>query len=828
MNSDNSLPLAEIARWQIADPPARTGNVIAALPSIQRGAVWKVKQIEELWDSILRRFPIGAFVISPIDKIKYGTQPFKHQQDGVMLPEPTHHLLDGQQRATGIALGFFDIWRSELDSSNPKSALWIDLGEPPPNRDSDFLFRLVTRAHPWGYSRTDPDSRLSQPQIRSALGAFQTVNSDQYSNRRPEDFPLTLTWPWDADAPVPLPLLVSAVHKHNGDVSKATTTVWDRIKKLPFIAYEPREGLDEEKSIAPLSKQRDNVLKAFQNQNSHYAHRLSFVLQRLAKIVDQESTYRVPLLLLHHEFDDAPSPSKPTADDIAAQETPASQTEKKDPVELLFVRINSAGTPLAGEELIYSLLKSAWVEAPQFIDKLDHKPALPSRLAMFCIRLVLARCQLERRPQGTEKVNVPLPPTPSIAEFRRLVRNSNPAHPRFFETLQGFIQSDAGKRFGGAWTFLTDEKKDYTLPPVLAVELAQKAPDVFLLLLRWIDRLEDGSIDIANFDEKAHRRTLGFLTSLAWFAPDKTKAAAVVWHALQQEGNVENLKDFFNKKRFSDACRLDERYNLRMIPLPTPDEFEKFCKKTITGHQGCQGTITSADSKIWKDDGNWYYSRIEKMAENMKDSYANKLRSKNSANEDDFDLYGSTRSACQTFFDTLWDGRFILLYAQRDWLRKWFPGFKPSLPEYMEDKNRPWDYDHIHPQRYLRSDNGNSLRNIPQLIRDWHGSIGNLRAWPLEANRADSDISPAMKLKEINEVEKRYSMTCQQHKHKASFVKKEDWEWWQKSVPDDEKRDYLKSKEYHVARQALIMAIITRFNALYREWYESLKLSDLQ
>lgn len=43
------------------------GTMVAALPALQRAAVWNVKQIEELWDSMLRQFPIGAFIVSPID-----------------------------------------------------------------------------------------------------------------------------------------------------------------------------------------------------------------------------------------------------------------------------------------------------------------------------------------------------------------------------------------------------------------------------------------------------------------------------------------------------------------------------------------------------------------------------------------------------------------------------------------------------------------------------------------------------------------------------------------------------------------------------------------
>ena len=48
--------LEEIAKWELN--PEHSG---VELPSIQRGFVWKPKQIEDLWDSILRGYPIGSF-----------------------------------------------------------------------------------------------------------------------------------------------------------------------------------------------------------------------------------------------------------------------------------------------------------------------------------------------------------------------------------------------------------------------------------------------------------------------------------------------------------------------------------------------------------------------------------------------------------------------------------------------------------------------------------------------------------------------------------------------------------------------------------------------
>ena len=109
----NVLTLAEIAAWQIADDRlVQTGPadaaIVAGLPALQRGAVWKTQQVEEVWDSLVQGFPVGAFLVSPVNDAKrLGSAALKYQEDGI--PENTHYLLDGQQRATAIALGHLDI-----------------------------------------------------------------------------------------------------------------------------------------------------------------------------------------------------------------------------------------------------------------------------------------------------------------------------------------------------------------------------------------------------------------------------------------------------------------------------------------------------------------------------------------------------------------------------------------------------------------------------------------------------------------------------------------------------------------------------------------------
>ncbi len=199
------LELPEIAAWQIDQSPARAGEIIADLPALQRGSVWKVKQIEELWDSVLRTFPIGAFILSPPNEDLL-RQDFKYQQQNISRSRGTHLLLDGQQRATAIALAFDDVWSRQDDAA--KGALWIDLAASNNSQQLAFVFRVLTRAHPWGYSRSNPDGTLSSSAVRAALCAYQTACD--CPDRRPEDFTLWQTWPWDAEAPLPPPFVYSA------------------------------------------------------------------------------------------------------------------------------------------------------------------------------------------------------------------------------------------------------------------------------------------------------------------------------------------------------------------------------------------------------------------------------------------------------------------------------------------------------------------------------------------------------------------------------------------------------------------------------------------
>ena len=129
---NNLLSLRDVASWQfpalVTDSQGRRHppQVLAGLPSLQRGAVWRPNQVELLWDSIMRGFPIGSLVVTPLLQ-RQKTRSGAHTDDLPWGAEYTYHLLDGQQRANAIALGYLDPFAfAPVVKEPPQTLLWLD------------------------------------------------------------------------------------------------------------------------------------------------------------------------------------------------------------------------------------------------------------------------------------------------------------------------------------------------------------------------------------------------------------------------------------------------------------------------------------------------------------------------------------------------------------------------------------------------------------------------------------------------------------------------------------------------------------------------------
>lgn len=134
-------------------------NGTIELPPIQRGFVWKPYQIENLWDSLLRGFPIGCFIC-------------KKTGDGRHI-----EILDGQQRLTSILLGLN--WNNDQEESTyvkhikemqNEHKIFLDLEryEEDKNDHRKYNTRVITISHPWGYQRSPNNKILSYSDIIKA------------------------------------------------------------------------------------------------------------------------------------------------------------------------------------------------------------------------------------------------------------------------------------------------------------------------------------------------------------------------------------------------------------------------------------------------------------------------------------------------------------------------------------------------------------------------------------------------------------------------------------------------------------------------------------
>lgn len=133
------------------------------LPSIQREFVWGTAQIEKLFDSIMRDYPINSFLFWKVDKSntsKYKFYEFLrdyHEKDSRHNPKASLNrsdditaILDGQQRMTSLYIGLKGTYaykiphkRWDNPQAYPKRKLYLNLIGPAVERDDfmyDFLF----------------------------------------------------------------------------------------------------------------------------------------------------------------------------------------------------------------------------------------------------------------------------------------------------------------------------------------------------------------------------------------------------------------------------------------------------------------------------------------------------------------------------------------------------------------------------------------------------------------------------------------------------------------------------------------------------------------
>lgn len=133
------------------------------LPAIQREVVWGVDQIERLFDSLMRDYPIGSFLFWHVERKNAGNFQFYefvreyHERDHSHNPkanvsgkDDVTGILDGQQRLTSLYLGLkgsyaYKELRKRWDNPHafPKRRLYLNLLTPASKDKGDMIYDFV-------------------------------------------------------------------------------------------------------------------------------------------------------------------------------------------------------------------------------------------------------------------------------------------------------------------------------------------------------------------------------------------------------------------------------------------------------------------------------------------------------------------------------------------------------------------------------------------------------------------------------------------------------------------------------------------------------------
>ena len=395
------------------------------IPAMQRGLVWSPNQVELLWDSILRGFPIGAFVFVPT-KGNEGqlTENLSGKEDG-------YFLLDGQQRYNAIKAAYTE-W-----SDDARSVLWIDFMPPENVRTTRrFWIRVTTKAHPWGFANNDECSVLGWTLYREALERF-VGNRDA----RVQDVPMSKAWPFKARCPIPFCDVHEMSRKSDDDAEFF-------VKVKSWCEAHPNVGIGEKdwQTVASTSKMLFSALKGLEGK---------------------EKGYKIISTVLEMS----------TLSEYAGTSEDAVRESRTSDLEQLFTRLNTLGTPISPYDLRYSAIKAYWGENVRVNDEIASEIMPAAHLAVLAFRLALT----------VKSDKLAFADVPSVMKIRTMgLQRKDPAceivdelyangGKRLRSLIKGVEKALA--------VYRNCEDSEDGLPAALRTSIILNSPDVYLLLL---------------------------------------------------------------------------------------------------------------------------------------------------------------------------------------------------------------------------------------------------------------------------------------------------------------------------------------------------------
>ena len=354
----------------------------------------------------------------------------------------------------------------------------------------------------------------------------------------------------------------------------------------------------------------------------------------------------------------------------------------------LFVRLNSQGTRIEGEELMYSMYKAVLPESKELVESIGINIIPPSRTITLTSRLILSE---DSYIAGL-----------SLAQFRRHVQNNE-----FVEKIKVLIGTKDGSLIKEKFEYAIDILKYGDVPNVVVKRFVRECPNGFLLLLHWLYKNAVKVIEDEKKKEIAAR-----LYRNHWFGNDFDYYVRKNWN------NV-TASDFWSDKYFAN-----EEWP-RQYPLIQPSLLQTFLTNRldnpIENHE-----LMPEDEEIWQ---------IWKAA----------MPKPEVLSEEDY-----LRRINDAWLNFLWKllssrDKSLILLAQKEYINSVFADFN-QLDD-LEDTNTPWDWDHIYPNSWVYRQ-----WYIDDRTRKWEWRIGNFRAMSLTDNRSENNnLSPAERFDAPNE-----------------------------------------------------------------------------
>ena len=405
--------IREISRWQ--------DNHRISIPALQRGLVWSPKQVELLWDSLLRGFPIGSFAISSV---------MANPEQKAANTKTEYFLLDGQQRYNAISLGYH-----QTDAQS-QAALWLDFCPPQRSRSSRcFWVKATTSAHPWGFENDDDCNVLGWKKYREALSLF-VPNEKDVSKVKLQSLSLVDTWPVESGCPIPLPAVMN---------------------------YFARSGsYDRKETRLQFKKYLEEWLEDFKQTHQNFSPKEiePNVSDRIFDALVSLQSYTISVDVLKNQ---------------CLYETDHAEPEGNSSIEHLFTRLNTMGSPISPYDLRYSAIKAYWGNIKDANDEIASSIMPAAHLAVLAFRIGLT---LASGKNGFAD-------TPSIPEIRKLGKDLSTEAYRIICSLyqdNGYLLRQIIQKVEAMLNVGSEDRPD-GLPPVLRTSIILNSPDVYLSLM---------------------------------------------------------------------------------------------------------------------------------------------------------------------------------------------------------------------------------------------------------------------------------------------------------------------------------------------------------